>query len=123
MNVHKNSRLAPLGRAVMIRRIEKEGWPVARAAAAVGCPGAPRIACSRAGELKASRSVFAPACLPSCFARRDDRAARTAAPPSPDRSGDHAHAGTGALHGGRGAAPYRTGPLERTRAQGAGQPL
>ena len=36
MNVHKNARLAPLGRAVMISRIETEGWPVARAAAASG---------------------------------------------------------------------------------------
>ena len=36
MNVHKNARLAPLGRAVMITRIEQEGWPVARAAEASG---------------------------------------------------------------------------------------
>mgnify|MGYP006275639065 CR=1 FL=1 len=36
MNVHKNARLAPLGRAVMITRIEQQGWPVARAAAASG---------------------------------------------------------------------------------------
>jgi transposase InsO family protein len=34
MNVHKNARLTPLGRAVMISRIEDEGWPVAKAAAA-----------------------------------------------------------------------------------------
>ena len=38
MNVHKNARLAPLGRAVVIRRIEQEGWPVARAAEASGVP-------------------------------------------------------------------------------------
>lgn len=36
MNVHKNARLTPLGRAVMISRIEDEGWPVARAAEASG---------------------------------------------------------------------------------------
>ena len=36
MNVHKNARLTPLGRAVMIRRIEEEGWPVAKAASASG---------------------------------------------------------------------------------------
>ena len=36
MNVHKNARLTPLGRAVMISRIEDEGWPVARAATASG---------------------------------------------------------------------------------------
>ena len=36
MNVHKNARLAPLGRAVMISRIEEEGWPVGRAAEAAG---------------------------------------------------------------------------------------
>jgi transposase InsO family protein len=36
MNVHKNARLTPLGRAVMILRIEDEGWAVARAAEASG---------------------------------------------------------------------------------------
>jgi transposase InsO family protein len=36
MNVHKNARLTPLGRAVMISRIEDEGWPVSRAAVASG---------------------------------------------------------------------------------------
>lgn len=36
MNVHKNARLTPLGRAVMISRIEDEGWTVARAAQAAG---------------------------------------------------------------------------------------
>ncbi|MDG2523742.1 IS481 family transposase [Caulobacter segnis] len=36
MNIHKNARLTPVGRALMISRIENEGWPVARAAAASG---------------------------------------------------------------------------------------
>jgi transposase InsO family protein len=36
MNVHKNARLTPLGRAVMISRIEDGGWPVAKAAMASG---------------------------------------------------------------------------------------
>ena len=36
MNVHQNARLTPLGREAMIRRIEDEGWPVARAAEASG---------------------------------------------------------------------------------------
>jgi transposase InsO family protein len=36
MNVHKNARLTPAGRAVMISRIEGEGWPVRRAAEACG---------------------------------------------------------------------------------------
>lgn len=35
MNVHRNARLTPLGRGVMIERIE-HGWPVARAAEAAG---------------------------------------------------------------------------------------
>ena len=35
MNVHKNARLTPLGRAVMMSRIE-DGWPVRRAAGASG---------------------------------------------------------------------------------------
>jgi transposase InsO family protein len=36
VNVHKNARLTPLGRAVMVSRIEDDGWPVKRAAAASG---------------------------------------------------------------------------------------
>ncbi|WP_456256868.1 leucine zipper domain-containing protein, partial [Campylobacter jejuni] len=36
MNVHKNARLTPSGRAVMVSRIEDEGWPVRRAAQAAG---------------------------------------------------------------------------------------
>jgi len=34
MNVHKNARLTPFGRAVMMSRIEDQGWPVAKAAMA-----------------------------------------------------------------------------------------
>ncbi|HEX4182837.1 MAG TPA: leucine zipper domain-containing protein, partial [Caulobacteraceae bacterium] len=36
MNVHKNARLTPAGRAVMISRIVDEGSPVKRAAEAAG---------------------------------------------------------------------------------------
>ena len=36
MNVHKNARLTPRGRAVMVSRIQDEGWPVRRAAEASG---------------------------------------------------------------------------------------
>ena len=36
MNVHKNARLTPVGRALMISRIENQGWSVARAAEASG---------------------------------------------------------------------------------------
>jgi len=36
MNVHKNARLTPLGRAVLVSRIADECWPVSRAAAASG---------------------------------------------------------------------------------------
>ena len=36
MNVHKNARLTPAGRAVMISRIVDEGWAVQRAAEAAG---------------------------------------------------------------------------------------
>ncbi len=36
MNVHKNARLTWQGRLLMVRRIEKEGWRVAEAAAAAG---------------------------------------------------------------------------------------
>ena len=36
MNVHKNARLTPQGRLLMVRRIEEEGWSVAAAAEAAG---------------------------------------------------------------------------------------
>jgi hypothetical protein len=36
MNVHKNARLTPQGRLLMVCRIEKEGWKVADAALAAG---------------------------------------------------------------------------------------
>jgi len=36
MNVHKNARLTPRGRALMVSRIIDEGWPVAAAARAAG---------------------------------------------------------------------------------------
>src|SRR5258707_15540696 len=36
MNIHKNARLTPQGRFLMVRRIEEEGWKVAAAASAAG---------------------------------------------------------------------------------------
>jgi len=36
MNIHKNARLTPQGRLLMVLRIEDEGWKVADAAAAAG---------------------------------------------------------------------------------------
>jgi transposase InsO family protein len=36
MNTHKNARLTPHGRALMVKRIVEEGWPVAEAATAAG---------------------------------------------------------------------------------------
>ena len=36
MNAHKNARLTPFSRELMIRRIRKENWTVARAAEAAG---------------------------------------------------------------------------------------
>jgi transposase len=36
MNIHKNARLTPQGRVLMVRRITREGWRVADAAAAAG---------------------------------------------------------------------------------------
>ncbi|MDP3749695.1 MAG: leucine zipper domain-containing protein [Phenylobacterium sp.] len=38
MNIDRNARLTPLGREAMIRRIEEDGWPVARAAEAPSRP-------------------------------------------------------------------------------------
>ena len=37
MNVHKNARLTPQGRLLLVRRITEEGWRVADAAQAAGC--------------------------------------------------------------------------------------
>jgi transposase InsO family protein len=36
MNMHKNARLTPQGRLLMVRRIEEQGWTVAAAAEAAG---------------------------------------------------------------------------------------
>ncbi|HYB98817.1 MAG TPA: IS481 family transposase, partial [Candidatus Limnocylindrales bacterium] len=36
MNIHKNARLTPQGRLLMVQRIEEAGWTVASAAAAAG---------------------------------------------------------------------------------------
>ena len=36
MNIHKNARLTPQGRLLMVRRIEEHGWTVAAAAEAAG---------------------------------------------------------------------------------------
>src|SRR5690349_14418530 len=36
MNVHKNARLTPQGRLLMVHRIEQQDWKVAEAAAAAG---------------------------------------------------------------------------------------
>jgi transposase InsO family protein len=36
MNVHKNARLTPQGRALLVRRVRTEGWRVQQAAAAAG---------------------------------------------------------------------------------------
>src|SRR5665213_2723273 len=44
MNMHKNARLTPQGRLLMVCRIEQEGWKVAGAAAAAGL--AVRRACA-----------------------------------------------------------------------------
>ena len=36
MNTHKNARMTVHGRALLVKRIEEEGWPVAKAAEAAG---------------------------------------------------------------------------------------
>ena len=36
MNIHKNARLTPQGRLLMVRRVVEEGWALAAAAAAGG---------------------------------------------------------------------------------------
>ena len=51
MNVHKNARLTPRGRALMISRIEDENWSVKEAAAAGGVSG--RTACKWLARFRA----------------------------------------------------------------------
>jgi len=36
MNIHKNARLTPQGRLLMVLRVVEEGWKIADAAAAAG---------------------------------------------------------------------------------------
>jgi transposase-like protein len=36
MNVHKNARMTPHGRALLVRRVREEGWRVVDAAGAAG---------------------------------------------------------------------------------------
>lgn len=36
MNVHKNARTTPFGRAVMVHRVREEGWSVTAVASAFG---------------------------------------------------------------------------------------
>lgn len=36
MNIHKNARLTPRGRAILVQRVRQQGWPVRDAAAAGG---------------------------------------------------------------------------------------
>lgn len=38
MNAHKHARMTPPGRALLVRRIDAAGWPVAAAAQAAGIP-------------------------------------------------------------------------------------
>ena len=62
MNVHTNARLTPSGRAVMVSRIEDEGWPVKRAAQASGISRRTKSKCS------STRQVF-PVDMPSMMIR------------------------------------------------------
>ena len=41
MNVHKNARLTPQGRRLLVQRVNQKGWAVTMAAAAVAALAAP----------------------------------------------------------------------------------
>ena len=43
MNIHKNARLTPQGRALLVTRVQTEGWQVADPAVAVGVSKEPRF--------------------------------------------------------------------------------
>jgi hypothetical protein len=54
MNVHKNVRLTPQGRALLVRRITEEGWRIVDAANAAGI--SVRQSCCRVGPGSYTRS-------------------------------------------------------------------
>ena len=91
MNTHKNARMTVHGRALLVRRIEEEGWRVADAAtppASLSAPptsgwraiGRAASGCSRTGARRPPDAAS-----PACRDRRRDRAA---AAPAPERAAD-----------------------------------
>ena len=53
MNIHKNARLTPQGRCLLVRRVEELGWQMAEAANAAGISQRQRL--SLAGPIPKRR--------------------------------------------------------------------
>ena len=74
MNVHKNARLTPRGRLLMIQRVRQQGWPVGRAADASGVSVRTAyrwLGCYRRGDLALHDRSSAPRrCPPATPADR-----------------------------------------------------
>ena len=74
MNLHKNARLTPQGRALLVQRVRTDGWRVGDAAAAAGLSNDRRFV--------GWRGIGRAANLPSRTAVRRPPDARTAPTPT-----------------------------------------
>ena len=83
MNIHKNARLTPQGRALLVTRVQTEGWQVADAAVATGVSERTAfrwLARHRAGgECALQDRSSAPRPMPPSNQRHDRRGNRAAA--------------------------------------------
>ena len=92
MNVHKNARMTPQGRLLLVRRVREQGWRVGDAAALPGLSRATArtVAGALSGGRRARPSIDrssaparSPRRLPADVRRRD----RAPAPAAPERAG------------------------------------
>ena len=75
MNIHSSARFTPVGRALLVRRVTQEGWPVGEAADAAGV--SPRTAYKWLSRFEVERGRGACSTGPPDLARR-----RRRSPPS-----------------------------------------
>ena len=119
MNIHKNARTTPQSRAILVRRVLEEHWPVSAVATVVRGLGAHRLQVAgavprRRGGWVAGSALRRPppaACLVAGVARGDPSAAARQA----GGGGDRCPTARGALDGERRAGSAGTGPPVRKR--------
>ena len=126
MNVHKNARLTPQGRLLLVQRVRSrlDGGRGRRRCGTVGAAG---VSLARAlsrrrdggagGPQLGASALSATRCRPSAWPRSSAAAA------APERPGDRAPAGHAGLDGRRHPAPSRARQAGRARAQAAGRAL